>query len=55
MKFTPLAFMELFLVLAFAIGWLVLERIARRFDRKRQSDPRQGDVEKDSSGSCSRD
>jgi len=55
MKFTPLAFIELFVVLAFAIGWLVLERVARRFDRKRQSDPNQSDVEKDITGSSSKD
>jgi hypothetical protein len=35
MEFTPLAFMELFVVLAFAISWFVVERVARRLDRKR--------------------
>jgi hypothetical protein len=33
-SFNPLAFMELFVVLAFAVGWLVLERVARRFDKR---------------------
>ena len=35
MEFSPVAFMELFIVLAFGIGWLILERVARRFDDKR--------------------
>jgi hypothetical protein len=35
MQFTPLAFMELFVVLAFGVGWLILERVARRLDRQR--------------------
>jgi hypothetical protein len=38
MEFSPLAFMELFVVLAFGIGWLILERGARRLDRKRQDE-----------------
>ncbi len=35
MEFSPLAFMELGVVLAFGIGWLILERVAKRLDRKR--------------------
>lgn len=30
------AFFELFVVLAFALGWLVLEYVGRRLDRKRE-------------------
>ena len=35
MELSPLAFMELGVVLAFGIGWLILERLAKRLDRKR--------------------
>ena len=35
MELSPLAFMELGVVLAFGIGWLILERVAKRLDRKR--------------------
>ena len=38
MGFTPLAFMELFVALAFGVGWLILERVARRLDRRRLND-----------------
>jgi hypothetical protein len=38
MEFSPLAFMELFVVLAFGIGWLILERVAQGLDRKRQEE-----------------
>lgn len=38
MSFEPLAFLELFIVLAFLIGWFVLERVARRFDKKPPKD-----------------
>lgn len=30
----PLVFLEFAVVLAFGIGWLVLERVAKRYDRK---------------------
>ena len=33
---SPLAFIELFVVLAFAIAWGILELVARRLDTKRQ-------------------
>jgi len=36
MHFTPLAFIELFVVLAFAVGWIVLELVARRLDGRRE-------------------
>jgi hypothetical protein len=35
MTFSPLAFMELFVVLAFAIGWGILELLTRRLDKRR--------------------
>jgi hypothetical protein len=35
MGFTPLAFMELFVVLAFLIGWIIVEYVARRSDKRR--------------------
>ena len=38
MGFSPFAFMELFVVLAFGIGWLVLERVARRFDKRKRDE-----------------
>ncbi len=38
MGFSPLAFMELFVVLAFAIGWLVLERVARQLDERKRDE-----------------
>jgi len=41
-SFNPLAFMELFVVLAFAVGWLVLERVARRFDKRDKDDAAPG-------------
>jgi hypothetical protein len=31
------AFMELFVVLAFAAGWLVLEYVGRRLDRQKEA------------------
>ena len=34
----PLAFMELLVVLAFGIGWWVLERHANRIDQRRKSE-----------------
>jgi len=32
----PLAFMELFIVLAFGVGWLILEYVSRRYDKHKQ-------------------
>jgi hypothetical protein len=43
MRFNPLAFMELFVVLAFAVGWLVLEIVSRRYDRKRREETKSND------------
>jgi hypothetical protein len=34
MTFSPLAFMELFVVLAFAIGWGILELLTRRLNKR---------------------
>ncbi len=39
MQFNPLAFIELFVVLAFVIAWGILELVTRRLDRKRQDRP----------------
>jgi hypothetical protein len=33
--FNPVAFLELFIVLGFALGWGVLELVCLRLDRKR--------------------
>ena len=35
MQINPLAFIELFVVLAFAIAWAILEFVASRLDKKR--------------------
>ncbi len=29
----PLVFLEFFVVLAFGIGWFIMERVARRYDK----------------------
>jgi hypothetical protein len=34
----PLAFFELLLVAAFAVGWFILEKVANSYDRKNKSD-----------------
>jgi hypothetical protein len=33
MDFNPLAFIELVIVLAFGVGWFILETVANRTDR----------------------
>ena len=38
MSFNPLAFMELFVVFAFAAGWGVLELVTLRMDRRRAAE-----------------
>jgi hypothetical protein len=38
MKFDPLAFIELYIVLAFAVAWGVLELVASRLDRLRSGE-----------------
>ena len=44
MDWSPLAFLELFIVLAFVAGWLVIERVCRHYDRQRlQRDPEKVD------------
>jgi hypothetical protein len=40
---SPLAFIELFVVLAFAIAWGILELVARRLDTKRHG-PEDGEM-----------
>jgi hypothetical protein len=37
MSFDPLAFIELWVVLAFAAAWVILEWQGRRLDRRRQA------------------
>ena len=44
--------MELFVVLAFGIGWLILERVARRLDRKRLEEREASDDETPPDGSA---
>lgn len=34
----PLMFLEFFVVLAFGIGWFILEKVANSYDRKREDD-----------------
>lgn len=41
----PLVFLEFFVVLAFGIGWLILERVANSYDRAREAEKKQ-DAEK---------
>lgn len=42
---SSLAWIELLLVLAFAIGWFVLEQVAKRYDRKPEhAKPTDGDA-----------
>jgi cytochrome bd-type quinol oxidase subunit 1 len=36
MHFSILGFLEFFIVLLFAIGWLILEYVGRRLDAKRK-------------------
>jgi hypothetical protein len=33
MDFNPLAFTELMIVLAFGVGWFILEKVANSYDR----------------------
>ncbi len=34
----PLMFLEFFVVLAFAVGWFILEKVANSYDHKREDD-----------------
>jgi hypothetical protein len=45
MTVSPLAFMEFFVVLAFAIGWAVLELVVRRLEKHRDEPPKSGEDE----------
>jgi hypothetical protein len=38
-----LAFMEMFIILAFALGWGVLELVTLRLDRKRKAEQQRSD------------
>jgi hypothetical protein len=40
-----LAFMEMFIILAFALGWGVLELVTLRLDRKRKAERERSDGE----------
>lgn len=41
---SPLVFMEFFVVLAFGIGWFILEKVANSYDRNRDGEgPEPGD------------
>jgi hypothetical protein len=42
-----LAFMEMFIILAFALGWGVLELVTLRLDRKRKAEQERSDREAD--------
>ncbi len=43
----PLAFFEFFVVLAFGIGWMILEWQGRRLDRAREEREREAEHTKD--------
>lgn len=38
MSFNPLAFVELFVVFAFVVGWAVLELVGLRLDKRRAAE-----------------
>jgi hypothetical protein len=38
LEFNPLAFIEMFVVFAFAIGWGILELVGMRLDKKRKEE-----------------
>ena len=38
LEFNPLAFFEMFVVFAFALGWGILELVGMRLDRKRKEE-----------------
>lgn len=42
-----LAFMEMFIILAFALGWGVLELVTMRLDRKRMAEQQASDGERE--------
>jgi hypothetical protein len=50
LEFTPLAFMELLVVLAFAIGWAILELVTRRLDKRRAREDAEKEGDKDLAG-----
>ena len=45
-----LGFMEMFIVLAFALGWGVLEIVTMRLDRKRMAESQLADGEAETQG-----
>jgi hypothetical protein len=45
MENSLLGFMEMFIVLAFALGWGVLELVALRLDKKRAAEQRRSSAE----------
>jgi hypothetical protein len=44
MEFSFLGFMEMFIVLAFAVGWAVLELVGLRFDRRRKEEAKKAEA-----------
>ena len=44
-----LAFMEMFIILAFALGWGVLELVTLRLDRKRKAERERSEGEAETS------
>jgi hypothetical protein len=49
--FSPLAFIELAVVAAFAVAWIVLELVCRRLDRKREAKTDDGEDQTATTGS----
>ena len=47
---TLIGYMELLMVLAFAAGWVVLELVARRYDKPRRGDPPSESRDRDEAG-----
>jgi hypothetical protein len=45
MENSLLGFMEMFIILAFALGWGVLELVALRLDKKRAAEQRRSSAE----------
>ncbi|HSN72887.1 MAG TPA: hypothetical protein VLT59_15330 [Steroidobacteraceae bacterium] len=45
-----IGYMELLMVLAFAAGWVVLELVARRYDKPRRGDPPSESRDRDEAG-----
>ncbi len=50
-----LPFIELLVVLAFGVGWLVIEAVCRRLDREKQAREHEAQTRADQNGVAPRD